>query len=239
MRIAMSTEKTTYNFKKDPYSSHSKILKLIPDKSVVIDVGCSSGFLGERLVKRGCYVMGIDNDKQAVIKASRVLNEAHWLDLNTSLWQINKKADFVICADVVEHLVSPEVMLKNVLMHLKKNGQAVFSVPNIANFYIRLSLFFGRFEYTEKGILDNSHVRFYTKASIKRFLEKNRFEVVCIKSTPIPLPLVWHCFSRWPFSFIHTINNFLANIFKSVFGYQFILICKKSQHSQMSALPSL
>jgi hypothetical protein len=100
----------------------------------------------------------------------------------------------------------------------------IISLPNIAHLYIRLSLLTERFEYTDRGLLDRTHLRFFTMASALKMIRECKIDVERVATTPAPLPLVNPLFAEgrllWPF---HQLNAALARIFKTLLGYQIIV----------------
>jgi len=101
----------------------------------------------------------------------------------------------------------------------------IISVPNVANLYIRLSLLFGRFEYQDNGILDKSHLCFFTLRSARRFCKQGGITLTSTLVTPIPLPLIIPLFSEnRPLNIFHVFNASLTQIMKSLLGYQFIFV---------------
>ena len=112
--------------------------------------------------------------------------------------------------------------------YLKPNGIIYLSVPNIANIYIRSSLLFGRFNYTDKGILDRTHLRFFTLYTLKKFVRGCGFNIKTTKVTPIPFPLVFKSMQRGKLLYpVHVINNQLTQLFRTLLGFQFILVLGK------------
>ena len=92
--------------------------------------------------------------------------------------------------DVMEHLRVPEKLLRDCRALLKPNGHLIVSLPNVANITVRLMLLFGRFNYTERGILDKTHLRFFTRKTARRLLTENGYDIVEEKMTIMPLELV-------------------------------------------------
>ncbi|MEG6567633.1 methyltransferase domain-containing protein [Thermoanaerobacterium saccharolyticum] len=167
----------------DKNSSLSYIIKAILENSVVLDVGCSYGYLGEWLIKnKNCQVYGIDIDKEAVayVKERGYYKDVFNLDLDypektkdefDRFADLENIFDFVICADVLEHLKQPTGALEFIVSKLKPGGQVLISIPNIAHMDIILNLLEGRFNYSELGILDNTHLRFFTKKSFIEWIK--------------------------------------------------------------------
>src|SRR3954462_3977642 len=163
-----------YSANPDKYGSHERILSLLqelPAGSSVLEVGSASGYFGERLAGKGYYVVGVEQDEAAASVAARFYDEFIIADVEAGL-RLSRKFDVIVLADVLEHLRQP----LNVLVHLRdllsSTGRFVISVPNVANIYVRLSLLFGRFEYADRGILDETHLRFFTMNSACALMQK-------------------------------------------------------------------
>ena len=104
------------------------------------------------------------------------------------------------------------------------------SLPNVANIWVRLNLLFGRFNYSRVGILDESHLRFFTLETSKKLAHDSGLEVVRINTTPIPLPILLPATQKGhSLSFLHVLNWGLTKLRKTLFGYQFILVCKAKE----------
>ncbi|AWB09764.1 Methyltransferase domain-containing protein [Thermodesulfobium acidiphilum] len=164
-------------------NSLSYIVKAITDNSTVLDVGCSYGYLGEWLTKnKNCQVYGIDIDEEALgyVKERGYYKDVFHLDLdypqNTKdeferFAKLQNIFDFAICADVLEHLKNPTNALDFISSKLKLGGQVLISIPNIAHMDIILNLLESKFNYSEFGILDNTHLRFFTKKSFAEWIK--------------------------------------------------------------------
>jgi len=130
----------------------------------VLDVGCNTGYLGKDLIeKKKCYVFGIDYSKTAIDVAKKYLNKVKVVNLEKYSNNINDKFDVIIFADVLEHLKFPEKTLNIYKKLLNPNGVILASIPNIANINTRLKLLLGNWNYTDSGILDETHLKFFTK----------------------------------------------------------------------------
>lgn len=221
-----------YSFKQDVYSSHMKIiayLKGMPGKRLrILDVGCSKGFIGNALHKEHDFY-GIDYDKKDAKIAGKYYRDIKIADLEKDKLVYREKFfDVIIMADIIEHLKDPPSIVSYFRFFLKENGVLILSVPNIANIYVRLKLLFGNFDYEKKGIMDKTHMRFFTLKSIRKLVKDAGLSVEKEDFTPIPLPLVNSIFSRGrPLHIIHKFNYLLTRLWKTLFSYQIILYCKK------------
>ncbi len=155
------------------YSSHKLIVALVGKNNTILDVGCNSGYIGSISDPSNIFY-GIDYLKGAVNKAKSTYKDACVYDLNIlkSLpW--GKKFNVIVFADVLEHLNDPEHVLKFFVdKYLEPGGKVVISLPNVANWVIRLKLFVGRFDYTETGILDRTHFHLYTYKTARELVNK-------------------------------------------------------------------
>ena len=98
--------------------------------------------------------------------------------------------DAIVLGDVLEHLRDPSALLRLVHDSIGAKGRAFISVPNIANITVRLGLLLGVFEYRDRGILDNTHLRFYTMRTIRRQIETAGFRILAVRGSSVPIRLI-------------------------------------------------
>jgi methionine biosynthesis protein MetW len=207
------TDKLHYDFDlrlDDPVSTHAIQFQLVPPNSNVLDVGCHTGILGAALrQKRNCTVTGIDVDDDALAIASERLNAVRKVDLGQRGWSgaLESKFDVVLYGDVIEHTIDPFAILEEGRSLLKPNGQMIVSLPNIVNLRVRLKIMFGRFEYEDAGILDRSHLRFFTLQTARKLVRDAGYEVISEYYSGYSLP-------RW-----------LIDRFPSLLAVNIILVC--------------
>lgn len=143
--------------------------------SRVLDVGCSKGAFGEALIKlKHCKVDGLEPDPGDAVLAKKVLNRVITTDIETALTKDlrNEKYDYIVFLDVIEHLYDPSSVMRKLKKHLNANGRIVFSIPNMSHTSVRIMLMGGDFTYGQSGLLDNTHLHYYTRDEINRvFLE--------------------------------------------------------------------
>jgi len=160
----------------------------------VLDVGCAEGELGRflREHRRVSYVAGIEVDPQAAARAREALHHVVACDLNATgsgevLAGLPKQGfDCIVFADVLEHLIDPWRWLRDLAGLLVPGGTVIVSLPNLRYYRVVLALLFrGRFEYQDEGILDWTHLRFFTEQTARGLLEQAGLEVVAVK------PLWW------------------------------------------------
>lgn len=155
------------------------LLRHVPANALVLDVGCSNGLQGKYLRKeKGCRVYGVDISRQAIQEARKNLDKATIMDIEKDGLPFKEKFDVIIFSDILEHLASPEEVLKKFKTYLKKEGLVVTAIPNVANLKIRLHLLFGRWEYQELGILDKTHLRFFTRDTARQLFKDCGLKIV-------------------------------------------------------------
>jgi 2-polyprenyl-3-methyl-5-hydroxy-6-metoxy-1,4-benzoquinol methylase len=124
---------------------------------------------------------------------------------------------------VLEHLANPEQLLARIHHWLHPEGILLASIPNIANVSIRAALLFGHFRYTERGILDRTHLSFYTRSSAERLITDSGFRVTSVRPTAMPyelaLPFLSHAALAAP---TRAFAQSTARLFPTLFGYQFV-----------------
>jgi GT2 family glycosyltransferase/2-polyprenyl-3-methyl-5-hydroxy-6-metoxy-1,4-benzoquinol methylase len=162
-------------------SSPSIIVDLIAENSIVLDVGCSYGYLGKWLkINKNCEVYGIDNDYDALnyAKQEADYDDVFLIDLDKPegedfkrFNQMGTVFDYIVIGDALEHLKDPAYILILLSEKLKFYSNFIISVPNISNADIILNLIEGKFNYGDAGLLDRTHLRFFTKNSFIEFIE--------------------------------------------------------------------
>jgi 2-polyprenyl-3-methyl-5-hydroxy-6-metoxy-1,4-benzoquinol methylase len=228
--IPIAVAGSPYQFKiSDPYSSHSLILSLLPQRGNgrVLDVGAAHGYLAAMLRQRGFCVTGIESDPVLAAEAAKRCDEIYVADLDGRLPGFDRQFDVILYGDVLEHLKDPMTVLKTLSQSLRPEGIVIVSLPNIANIYVRLNLLMGRFDYADRGILDRTHLHFFTRKSFRSFLDEAGLEVLRLTATPIPLPLVVpERFHGRLLAITHSANAWMARCWMTMFGYQFVAVAR-------------
>ncbi|HEU4522622.1 MAG TPA: class I SAM-dependent methyltransferase [Thermoanaerobaculia bacterium] len=156
------------------------LLRLWGDRSgkSILDVGCGYATTSERLRRLGNRVTGIESSAEAVAVASERLDEVVAADLQDTAKIGDRRFDAIVFADVLEHLSWPETILKQYLRFLAPGGSVIVSLPNVGLWSVRLSLLTGRFEYADTGVLDRTHLRFFTRRTARRLIEEAGLSIV-------------------------------------------------------------
>lgn len=140
----------------------------IPANSRVLDLGLADGSVAAVLQRMGCRVWGVDLDEESAEQARKYCEDVVVGDLNDlDLAEcFSTKFDAVLMLDILEHLAAPAAVLRRVGEVLDDRGYGVISVPNVAHVSLRVELLNGRFTYTDVGLLDRTHLRFFDRAGV-------------------------------------------------------------------------
>lgn len=171
---------------KNANTSHSVMIDIVGGHKRVLDVGCATGYLGEALTTRGCTVTGIELDLEAAEVAkgrlSRVVvGDIASLDLDQTFG--TERFDVAVLGDVIEHVVEPAALLARVSSLLVPGGSVVLSVPNVGHGSVRLALLQGRWQYRDLGLLDRTHLRFFTRDGVDALVREAGLVAVDVRAT--------------------------------------------------------
>jgi 2-polyprenyl-3-methyl-5-hydroxy-6-metoxy-1,4-benzoquinol methylase len=208
-----------------PYRGHhllaQAVLDVAPSGGRVFEGGVSSGYFASVLTRAGLHVDGHELDPDAAERARRVCERVYVGDLQQfDPAELDGTYDVLLFGDTLEHLADPAAVLRRLATHLAPGGALVVSVPNVANWAIRILLLLGRFRYTERGILDRTHLRFYTRATLVEMIESAGFEVRSVVGT-IPVPGVAS-------ETVGRVAHRIGNLRPSLFAYTFIVTATKA-----------
>jgi len=187
----MDRKKSLYVKKENDYFSQDRpeIRNLIRGRNLkILDVGCGTGNVLQALKKEGKAnrIVGVEIDESTANKARKVLDEVLEGDLEEI--EITFKEDYfdyIILADVLEHLIDPWAALKKISRYLKRGGYIVSSIPNVRSLKVLLPIIFlGKWEYEKQGILDKGHLRFFTLKSIRQLFGQADFKNITIMTNP-------------------------------------------------------
>ncbi|HEY7217088.1 MAG TPA: class I SAM-dependent methyltransferase [Candidatus Binatia bacterium] len=220
----------TYQFKHFKYSSHYWILRFLAEQKCaplrILDVGTADGYLGAMLKAQGHYVVGIEREESIAARARASYDRLYVADIEDFEFPDRDEFDYILFADVLEHLRDPVAVFRRSLQALRKTGEIILSVPNVANFSVRLSLLLGRFDYTERGILDRTHLRFFTRRTITNLLNECGCHALDIAPTPVPIQLVLPMTGHKVFFPLHELHFLLTKAWSGLMAYQFVLRIK-------------
>lgn len=179
--------------------------------------------MGVALTARGYTVVGIEADAGAARVAAPAYAAMYHVDVSTRPLIHQAPFDVVLLADVLEHLPDPAATLAWAVGLLAVGGRVLVSVPNVAFLSVRLALLVGRFQYQARGILDRTHLRFYTRRSLLQEMRSAGLQPQRVLGVPPPLPLVFPATARWPGRVLLEAAAFAARLRPQLFAYQFVV----------------
>jgi 2-polyprenyl-3-methyl-5-hydroxy-6-metoxy-1,4-benzoquinol methylase len=170
--------------------AHRLALAAVPDGARVLDVGCATGYLARELAARGCRVVGVESDPSAAAAAREHCELVVVGDVEDSAVrdELPREMDVLLAADVLEHLRDPWEALAALRETLAGDGRAVVSIPNVGHWSARRELARGRFSYTEHGLFDRTHLRFFTRAAARELTDRAGFAIVAERFAASSLP---------------------------------------------------
>jgi len=177
-------KKYHYKILLDSDDAPARLLRLVDNNKSVLEIGCASGVQSKVLVEvLGCNVTGIEIDAAAAEEARRfcdsvIVGDIEQLDLAAAIG--DRQYDVVILADVLEHLKYPENVLEKIKPFLADDGYVVASIPNIVHASIIYEMTKGNFDYRKFGLLDDTHIRFFTKKTIYQVFERSGFAIAIL-----------------------------------------------------------
>lgn len=189
--------------------AQAAVVGLVKPGSSVLEVGCATGYMTRVLSEdRGCRVTAIELSAEMAEEARPYAERIIVGDItDPSLWdRVGCGFDHVVFADVLEHLPAPWVVLRKTRDVLNPGGSVICSIPNIAHYRIRLKLLFGNFEYKRYGILDDTHLRFFTASSIRAMFRDTGYEVKSMRG------MNWRPF-----------ESLMTRLFPNAFAVQFVV----------------
>lgn len=215
----------SYIDKSEDYFAHARkeIAPLLPQQcGRVLEIGCGSGAtLGWlRRDQRASFTVGVEISESAAQRARVHADEVYCLDFErVELPSENKKFDVILCLDVLEHMVNPWLIVDRLAaQHLVPGGILIVSLPNVRHYSVVLPLLFrGQWNYQDAGLLDRTHLRFFTRDTAVRLLSHPALGLVHCRGTGF----------GWP-SRKGIFNTLTGGIFRELLTYQYYLTaCKK------------
>ena len=220
-----------YTFKDFEGSSHRILIGMIRRWArrggTLLDLGAAGGELGSAVRDHFARTLGFEFNVDCVGQLCGRFDQVVIADLE-KVKHLPERVDAIVLADVLEHLRSPADALALVRRSLADDGRLFVSVPNIANITVRLGLLFGVFEYRDRGILDHTHLRFYTKRTIRREVERAGFRILETGGSSVPIRLIIGAFTPEPLLRLgELVLTWMTRVWRGLFAYQIILVAEK------------
>jgi len=215
-----------YALKPGSYSSHTLLLAEFPPQGKglrVLDLGCAGGYLSEILASRGFAVTGVDLPGAARARHAPSIDFRE-ADLDYGPIPVDSTFDFIVCADVLEHLRDPLRVLRECRERLAPGGILLASLPNSGNLYVRWNVFLGRFPQHDRGLFDRTHLHFYAWDNWKELFGRAGFELEKFRCSSVPVGLALPQWARSATArFLEWLSFSAARMWKELFAYQFIV----------------
>lgn len=218
-----------YRLHRDPKSSHQQISTLVQrlGRSPILDVGAAQGFLGQLLSNTSLTIDAVEPNPYWAEHAQPFYRQV----FASSIEEANlPDATYrvIVCADVLEHTVDPESVVEQLRRVATDDALFIISLPNVAHLAVRLMLLCGRFPQMERGILDRTHLHFYTLDTATDMLRRAGLEVVRARPTGVPLDELWReGEGNLLFNTLMRLQHFALLLAPRLFGFQWVIVAKK------------
>lgn len=168
-------------------STQRVVVALVEPNVTLLEIGCATGYVTRHLKENmGCRVTAVEVNEESAEQARPYADRLIVGDIERpETWeQIKGPFDYALCGDVLEHLTDPWEVVRRIRGVLSPNGYVVASIPNIAYYKVRKQLLLGRFDYAEDGVMDRTHLRFFTRQSALALFEDAGLSVLKIIRAP-------------------------------------------------------
>lgn len=220
MNLANKTSETKVYFNE----GNQAVLNLVEgNQGTVLDIGCGAGDNARKLVNRGFIVDGITLSEEEAFLCKSFMRRVWVHNVEQGLpLEVKETYDFILCSHVLEHIVYPNTLLKDIRARLKPKGKLIVALPNIMHYQSRIKLLKGDFNYNDTGIWDYTHVRWYTFQSGAQLLHENGFKLIS-STVDGDIPFL-RLFRVIPFQIRRVIYRGLTMISKGLFGSQLLFV---------------
>lgn len=174
-------KKNLYEIEPNGHDAPSLLLRAVGHGQKVLEIGCASGVQSRAMREQDCRVTGIEIDAEAAEQARAFCERVIVADLETLDFEVvlaEERFDVITFADVLEHLRHPERVLETARRYLRPGGRIIASIPNVVHAGLILEMAKGRFDYRPYGLLDDTHIRFFTLKSITALFHSCGLEIV-------------------------------------------------------------
>ena len=219
-----------YRLHRDPKSSHQQIARQVRrlGRGPILDVGAAQGILGQLLHEAGAKfdIDGVEPNPTWAEHARPFYRRVHACGIEEANLP-DGTYRVVVCADVLEHLPDPVGALGQLRRAATDDAVFVISLPNVTHLAVRLLLLFGRFPRMERGILDRTHLHFFTRDTAIDTLREAGLDVVKTSATGIPLDELWpKGEGTRPYQFLTRLQHLALALAPRLFGFQWVLTAR-------------
>lgn len=218
-----------YRLHRDPKSSHQQIATLAQrlGRSPILDVGAAQGFFGQLLHGTNLTIDAIEPNDYWAERARPYYRQVFASTVEEAALP-DRTYQMIVCADVLEHTVDPVGVIQQLRRVATDDALFIISLPNVAHLAIRLLLLFGRFPQMERGILDRTHLHFYTLDTATEMLRQAGLEVVRARPTGVPLDELWTSGEGSPlFRLLIRLQHLALLLAPRLFGFQWVLVARQ------------
>ena len=216
--------------RKDFRGSSHRILagwvRALPPGTRIVELGVAAGHLASLVDRDDLDWLALEADVGHLPELRRRFSGAAIVDVQ-GLTRLPGDHDVMIMADVLDHLINPEHILRMAHDALRPGGRLLVSVPNVAHLYVRLVLLFGRFPYAERGILDRTHRVFFTRRSTRELLARCGFAIERETVSTVPLPLAFPRWPKWLLEASGWLLEAVTRVFPKLLGFQLIVSARR------------
>jgi 2-polyprenyl-3-methyl-5-hydroxy-6-metoxy-1,4-benzoquinol methylase len=238
--------------------------RLLPWRGRVLDVGCGRAALAEAIRELGWEVWGIEQSGEACKTAQGRVDRLIEADLHDDRFVKESlgdaRFDALVFSDVLEHVYDPRTVLESYLRYVRPGGRVFISVPNAVVWTNRIQLMLGRVRYTDTGVMDRTHIRFFTFRTAKELVRAAGCRIERVASTPhlvrAVLPLVkgllpggkgggppnpralidssgYKAYMRY----VYPLEHALASLWRTMFAFRIIVVAMKPAPEESSPCP--
>jgi SAM-dependent methyltransferase len=198
------------------------LARVPPMTKRLLDIGCGTGALGRKIKEElDCHVVGITHSDSEAALAGEHIDQVLVCDLNSFEPLDMDQFDCIVCSHVLEHLYQPDELLKRVRHLLSPEGTLIVALPNVLFWRQRLNFLRGNFRYTEGGLMDRTHYRFFDWVTAQELFTESGYSVIEAGADGT-FPL-----SRFLFSAGQWLDRAALKALPGLFGFQFVFVCRR------------